>query len=89
MGYKQMDTNFSFTDLSLANSMGKNRSLFRIEKINGIINWSYIEKLFLKHYAIGKKTKRVDAYLPLRDLVYFAGKQKNSILPFFMGRKRL
>lgn len=37
MGYKQMDNNFSFTDLSLADSMEKNRSLSRMEKIHAII----------------------------------------------------
>ncbi len=43
MGYKQMDNNFSFTDLCLADSMEKNRSLSRMEKINGIINWEPVE----------------------------------------------
>lgn len=57
MGFKQMDTNFSFTDLSMADSMEKNRSLSRMEKINGIINWSSIGKLLLKHYAVGKKAE--------------------------------
>jgi len=65
MGYKQMDNNFSFTDLSLADSMEKNRSLSRMEKINAIINWSSIEKLLLKYYAVGKKLEGADAYPPL------------------------
>jgi len=65
MGYKQMDNNFSFTDLSLADSMEKNRSLSRMEKINAIINWSAIETLLLKHYAVGKKIEGADAYPPL------------------------
>jgi len=43
MSYKQMDNNFSFTDLSLADSMGHNRSISRLAKINAIINWSSIE----------------------------------------------
>ena len=54
MSYKQMDNNFSFTDLSLADSMEKNRSLSRMEKINAIINWSSVESLLLKHYTVGK-----------------------------------
>ena len=60
-----MDNNFSFTDLSLADSMEKNRSLSRMEKINAIINWSAIETLLLKHYAVGKKIEGADAYPPL------------------------
>jgi len=48
MSYKQMDNNFSFTDLSLADSMEKNRSLSRMEKVNAIINWNPAENLLLK-----------------------------------------
>jgi len=55
MSYKQMDDNFSFTDLSLLDSMERNRAVSRMEKINAIINWSSIENLLLKHYSIGKK----------------------------------
>ena len=39
MSYKKMDNNFSFTDLSLADSMEHNRSISRMDKINAIINW--------------------------------------------------
>jgi len=42
MGYKQMDNNFSFTDLSLADALERNRSVSRM-KINTIINWSSVE----------------------------------------------
>ena len=37
MGYKQMDNNLTFTDLSLFNSMEHNRSIKRMEKINAIL----------------------------------------------------
>lgn len=65
MGYKQMDNNFSFTDLSLADSIEKNRSIARMEKINAIIQWSSIEKILIKHYPVGKSSEGADAYPPL------------------------
>ena len=65
MGYKQMDKNLTFTDLSLFNSMEYNRSIKRMEKINAIINWPRIESLLLTHYAIGKRAAGADAYPPL------------------------
>jgi len=55
MSYKKMDSNFTFTDLSLAESMERNRSVSRMDKINAIINWSSIESLLLKYYTVGKK----------------------------------
>ncbi len=60
-----MDKNIYFTDLSLADSLERNHSVSRMEKINTIINWSSIEKLLLKYYAIGKKSEGADAYPPL------------------------
>jgi len=65
MSYKQMDNNFSYNDLSLADSMEKNRSLSRMEKINAIINWSSVEHLLLKHYAVGKSAEGISAYPPM------------------------
>ena len=70
MGCKQMDNNFSFMDLSLADSMNRNRSVARMEKINAIIDWSKIESLLLKNYAIGKSVEGADAY-PLRLLLKY------------------
>jgi hypothetical protein len=61
MSYKQMDNNFSFTDLSLADSMEHNRSISRMEKINAIINWSSVESLLLKHYTVGKSVDGTSA----------------------------
>jgi IS5 family transposase len=71
MGYKQMVNNFSFTDLSLFNSMEHNRSIKRMEKINAIINWPRIESLLLTHYAVGKSAEGADAYPPLLLLKCF------------------
>jgi len=71
MGYKQMDNNFTFTDLSLFNSMEHNRAIIRMEKIDAIINWSRIESLLLKHYPVGKSFEGADAYPPLLLLKCF------------------
>jgi IS5 family transposase len=66
-----MDNNFSFTALSLFNSMEHNRSIKRMEKINAIINWPRIESLLLTHYAVGKSAEGADAYPPLLLLKCF------------------
>ena len=71
MSYKKMDNNFSFTDLSLADSMEHNRSIARMEKINAIINWSSVESLLLKHYTVGKSVEGTSAYPPLLLLKCF------------------
>jgi IS5 family transposase len=71
MGYKQMDNNLTFTDLSLFNSMEHNRSIKRMEKIDAVINWPRIESLLLKHYPVGKSTEGADAYPPLLLLKCF------------------
>ncbi len=65
MSYKKMDNNFSFTDLSLADSMEHNRSVARMEKINSIINWTSIESLLAKHYTVGQSVEGTSAYPPL------------------------
>jgi Transposase and inactivated derivatives, IS5 family len=65
MGYKHIDTNLTFAEISLMRSMEHNRSLRMMEKINAIIDWSKMEALLLKHYAIGKSAEGADAYHPL------------------------
>lgn len=40
MGYKQIEPNMTFAEVSLLKSMEHNRSLKRLEKINQVINWS-------------------------------------------------
>jgi len=65
MSYKQPDNNFSFTDLSLLDSMERNRSISRMDRINAIINWTPVEKLLLKHYTVGKSVEGTSAYPPL------------------------
>lgn len=60
-----MKTNFTFADISLFNSMEKNRAIKRMEQINAIIDWSRIERLLLKNYPVGKSFEGNDAYPPL------------------------
>ena len=47
MGFKKMETNFTFTDISLFTSMEHNRAIARMEQINTIIDWSRIENLLM------------------------------------------
>jgi transposase, IS5 family len=63
MGYKQIDQNMTFAEVSLLKSMEHNRSLKRLEKINQIINWSQVEELLMAHYTIGSSREGADAYL--------------------------
>ena len=46
MSYKKMDNNFSFTDLSLADSLERNRSVSRMDKINVDTNWLLVKEIY-------------------------------------------
>ena len=65
MGFKNMKTNFTFADISLFNSMEKNRAIKRMEQINATVDWSRIESLLLRNYPVGKSFEGNDAYPPL------------------------
>jgi len=65
MGFKNMKTNFTFTDISLFASMEKNRAIKRMEQINVTVDWSRIESLLLRNYPVGKSFEGNDAYPPL------------------------
>ena len=65
MGYKQIEPNMTFAEVSLFKSMEHNRSLKRLEKINQIINWSKVGELLLAHYTVGSSHEGADAYPPL------------------------
>ena len=65
MGFKNMKPNFTFADISLFNSMEKNRAIKRMELINVTVDWSRIENMLLKHYPVGKSFEGNDAYPPL------------------------
>jgi IS5 family transposase len=65
MGFKNMKTNFTFADISLFNSMEKNRAIKRMEQINTTVDWSRIESLLMRNYPVGKSFEGNDAYPPL------------------------
>jgi IS5 family transposase len=65
MGYKQIDRNMTFAEVSLLKSMEHNRSLKRLEKINRVINWSQLEEILMTHYTVGSSREGADAYPPL------------------------
>ena len=65
MGYKQIDRNITFAEVSLRNSMEHNRSLKRLEKINQVIDWSKVDEVLTSHYTVGISREGADAYPPL------------------------
>lgn len=65
MGFKNMKTNLTFADISIFNSMEKNRAIKRMEEINRAVDWSRIETLLLKNYPVGKSFEGNSAYPPL------------------------
>ncbi len=50
MGFKNMKTNLTFADVSLFNSMEKNRAIKRMEEINRVVDWPKIESLLLSQF---------------------------------------
>ena len=65
MSFKKMQTNLTFTDLSLFSSMEKNRAIKRMKQINAIVDWSRIESLLMRSYPVGKSAEGNAAYPPL------------------------
>ncbi len=65
MGFKKMESNFTFTDISLFSSMEHNRAIARMEQINTIVDWSRIENLLLRGYPVGKSHEGNEAWPPL------------------------
>src|SRR5450830_1790628 len=65
MCFKNMKTNFTFADISLFNSMEKNRAIKRMEQINAIVDWSRIENLLMRTYPVGKSAEGNEAYPPI------------------------
>ncbi len=60
-----MKPNFTFADISIFNSMEKNRAIQRMEEINRVVDWSRIETLLLRNYPIGKSFEGNSVYPPL------------------------
>ena len=65
MGYKRIDNNMTFAEMSLLSSMDHNRSLKRLEKISQIIDWSQVREILDAHYTVGTSREGADAYSPL------------------------
>ena len=65
MGFKKMETNFSFADISLFSSLEHNRAIKRMQQINTVVNWSRIENLIMRNYPVGKSAEGNEAYPPL------------------------
>jgi transposase, IS5 family len=65
MGFKKMQSNFTFTDISLCSSIEKNRAVKRMEQINTIVDWSRIDNLFTRSYPVGKSARGNEAYPPV------------------------
>jgi len=65
MGFKKMESNFTFTDISLFSSLEYNRAITRMEQINTIVDWSRIENLILRSYPVGKSHEGNEAWPPL------------------------
>jgi transposase, IS5 family len=65
MGFKKMQSNFTFTDISLFSSIEKNRAVKRMQQINAIVDWSRIENLLTRSYPVGKSARGNEAYPPV------------------------
>jgi IS5 family transposase len=64
MGYKRIDTNMTFAEMSLMSSMENNRSLKRLEKISQLIDWTQVRELLEANYTVGQSKEGTDAYAP-------------------------
>lgn len=65
MAFKKTETNLSFADVALFNSLERNRAIKRLQQINAIVNWSRIERLVVRNYPVGKSSDGNEAYHPL------------------------
>jgi hypothetical protein len=54
MSFKKMESNLTFTDISLFSSLEHNRAITRMEQINATVDWSCIENLIMRRYTVGK-----------------------------------
>jgi len=52
MRYKQMDTNMTFAEIDLLNSIEHNSAITRLNHINTVIDWSRIDKHLMKQRAL-------------------------------------
>ena len=71
MSFKKMDTNFSFADVALFNSLNRNRAIERMQQINAAVNWTNIDRILIRNYPVGKSHEGNEAYPPLLLLKCF------------------
>jgi hypothetical protein len=64
MGFKKMENNPSFADVSIFSSLEHNRAIKRMEQSNTVVNWSRIEPLVVRNYPVGKSAEGSEAYHP-------------------------
>ena len=66
MSFKKIDTNISFVDLALSNSLEHNRAIERMQEIDAAVDWSRIDPILIRNYPVGKspsrRAKRVNAF---------------------------
>jgi transposase, IS5 family len=65
MAFKKTETNLSFADIALFNSLEQNRAIKRLQQISSIVNWPRIERLIIRNYPVGKSSDGNEAYHPL------------------------
>jgi len=65
MGFKNMASNLTFTDIALMTSMEKNKAIERMEQINDNVNWNSIEAILMEDYPVGNSKEGNQAYPPL------------------------
>ena len=54
MSFKKMNTNFSFADIALFNSLNHNRAIERMQQINAAVDWTNIDRILIRNYPVGK-----------------------------------
>jgi transposase, IS5 family len=65
MSFKKIDTNLSFVDLALSNSLEHNRAIERMKQINAAVDWARIDPILIRNYPVGKSHEGNAAYPPL------------------------
>ncbi len=71
MSFKKIDTNLSFADLALFNSLNRNRAIERMQQINAAVDWANIDRILIRNYPVGKSHEGNEAYPPLLLLKCF------------------
>jgi IS5 family transposase len=65
MSFKKIDTNLSFADIALFNSIERNRAIVRMQQINAVVDWTRIDRILIRNYPVGKSSEGNEAYPPL------------------------